>query len=67
MIIGPGSNHSYDTRDYKTISPYFGNYCYFKKLDVGSCPRGCARTHTPIAVLATTNNGTSVAEPLHRA
>jgi len=28
-IFASGSNHGYDTRDYKTISPYFGTNSYF--------------------------------------
>ncbi len=28
-VFASGSNHGYDTRDYKTISPYFGTNSYF--------------------------------------
>lgn len=31
-IFASGSNHGYDTRDYKSISPYFGDNSSFKKL-----------------------------------
>ncbi len=31
-IFASSSNHGYDTRDYLTVSPYFGGAGYFKKL-----------------------------------
>ncbi len=39
-IFASGSNHGYDTRDYLTISPYFGSSGYFKKLIKDADARG---------------------------
>jgi len=39
-IFESGSNHGYDTRDYLSISHYFGNYGYFKKLVSDANSRG---------------------------
>ena len=39
-IFESGSNHGYDTRDYLSISHYFGNYGYFKKLVSDANARG---------------------------
>jgi glycosidase len=39
-IFESGSNHGYDTRDYLSISHYFGTYGYFKKLVTDANSRG---------------------------
>lgn len=39
-IFESGSNHGYDTRDYLSISRYFGSYGYFKKLITDANSRG---------------------------
>ena len=39
-IFESGSNHGYDTRDYLSVSRYFGGYGYFKKLVTDANARG---------------------------
>ncbi len=39
-IFESGSNHGYDTRDYLSISHYFGTNAYFKKLVTDASARG---------------------------
>jgi glycosidase len=39
-IFESGSNHGYDTRDFLSISHYFGSYGYFKKLVTDANSRG---------------------------
>ncbi|HEX8969752.1 MAG TPA: alpha-amylase family glycosyl hydrolase, partial [Chloroflexota bacterium] len=39
-IFDSGSNHGYDTRDFLSISPYFGGSGYFKKLVSDASSRG---------------------------
>lgn len=39
-IFESGSNHGYDTRDYLSVSKYFGGYGYFKKLVKDADARG---------------------------